>query len=132
MDDHHLRLRSAPFVLLGAFKRITSGSSCMFLMWSLRVFLTMFPSAVPNDPLVPTAVLGETSSMVGCIASVTSKCPVVTTRHRHKVLYVPVCHHMVKASSALTPLTSVCSLCEVCVSQTFNRKELLIAAIQQH
>lgn len=54
------------------------------VMSSLRVFLTVFPSAVPNDPLVPTAVLGETSSMVGCIASVTSKCPVVTTRHRHE------------------------------------------------
>lgn len=32
-------------------------------------FLTVFPFAVPNDPLVPTAVLGETSCAVCLIPS---------------------------------------------------------------
>lgn len=33
------------------------------LALNVKSFLTTFPPAVPNDPLVPTAVLGETSGM---------------------------------------------------------------------
>lgn len=49
--------------------------SCPHLCFSkseiLICFLAVFPPAVPNDPLVPTAVLGETSS-VGYVTCITS------------------------------------------------------------
>lgn len=43
----------------------------------------MFPSAVPNDPLVPTAVLGEIFGVVGYVTFITSKYCVVITHHHH-------------------------------------------------
>lgn len=43
----------------------------------------MFPSAVPNDPLVPTAVLGETFGVVGYVTFITNKYSVVITHHHH-------------------------------------------------
>lgn len=44
----------------------------------------MFPPAVPNDPLVPTAVLGEISDTDVYVTFTINKYPVLIIHHCHK------------------------------------------------
>lgn len=68
-----LRKTTENSVMLPDFLTHQEGLSCPHRYISKwKCFLTMFPPAVPNDPLVPTAVLGETSSVVGYVTSITS------------------------------------------------------------
>lgn len=63
----------------GAFELFPLLGPIICLCPNVELFITMFPPTVPNDPLVPTAVLGET----GYVIFITSNYPLVIT-HSHR------------------------------------------------
>lgn len=63
------------------------GSSYMIdYVKKLEHFFIVFPPAVPNDPLVPTAVLGEISDLDVYVTFAINKYPALITHHCHRVL----------------------------------------------